>query len=1099
MELMKKILLVLICIVSLNYNSLIYGIEINEQNYGSSISGHVDNTIECGDYSYIDSAGAYIVEYRGNEETLYLPTELDGKKVVGIYSECFALCTNTKKIVIPNTIETIFDDAFINCSCLEEIEVLEGNEYYASKDGMLYSTDYYYLVKVPEGKKGAVTILNSTYYICDFAFLNCTKVTSVHIPASLVGTDGNGDYGVGIGAFWGTESLETITVDSKSRSYVVYDGVLYKLKNNTTTKEVLIKCPDTRTNCVYIPPTVTEIADYAFCGCENLVGPINLPSNLIKIGERAFCNCKSLDGAINLPDTTTSLGSCAFYTCESLEELNIGNGIKDIPTDCFAYCTSLKKLTIPNSVTDIRERAFFYCTGVESLTLGNNVASIESWAFDYFKSLKGDLIIPDSVRKIGTAAFMNLNNIDGYIIIGENVNEVGTSAFYHAENSKGVIFKGELPTITKSTFLKPDIPYYYLEGKGKFAESILSQKDLRIYNEKPVVDFIVNDEIYETVNLDSYAMQVEPIEEPVVDNYNFIGWYYDTNYTQEYSFEDDIMANTSLYAKLELKNEIIFEKEETTIEVGQQEKVNYTYELVDGVTIEDIIWESTDDNIATVDEYGNITAISKGEVTITATYDNAQDSIKVIVWQDENKLEILQDTLTIEKGQEFELEYEYHFVDELATQDDILWESSNSEILSVEHGKITTLTEGFVTITATYENVQDSIEVIILKNNVLVINTEDCTLKTNKILDLDFEYYFNDNATEEDIVWQSSNTNVAKVENGKVTTLLEGEVTITATYKNVSDSVIINVVSQDKFEFNAEKIKLNNTITEYVLEYSWYSYDKTEQEIVWESSNNEVATVENGIITLKECGETIITATCGDVVDTIIVKIVRPNSINFVNDNEMVRFEKDAQVELELDYYFNDDATYSNITFESDNEEVIKVLDNKLIQVGIGTANITARYGDVNDTIMVDVVPQDYIEFKTFGHVLKQGEELALSYDYYIYRAIEQITFESSDENVAKVDEYGNIITLNEGEAIITASYGDITAQIAVVVKDKEYKLGDINLDGLVDSADAAIALNLYKYNSGTNIEKILGDLNEDKLIDSADAALILNIFKYNL
>ena len=57
---------------------------------------------------------------------------------------------------------------------------------------------------------------------------------------------------------------------------------------------------------------------------------------------------------------------------------------------------------------------------------------------------------------------------------------------------------------------------------------------------------------------------------------------------------------------------------------------------------------------------------------------------------------------------------------------------------------------------------------------------------------------------------------------------------------------------------------------------------------------------------------------------------------------------------------------------------------------------------------------------------------------------------------------------------------------------------GQINLDGLVDSADAAIALNLYKYNSGTNIEKILGDLNEDKLIDSADAALILNIFKYN-
>lgn len=1099
MELMKKILLVLVCILALNYNSCTFGIEISEEDNWNSVSGQSDNTVDSGDYSYIDSNGLFIVEYRGNEETVYIPSELDGKTVVGIYSESFAMCTDTKKIVIPETVETIFDDAFINCRCLEEIEVVEGNEMYASEDGILYSNDYYYLVKVPEGKEGAVTVLDETYYICDYAFLNCTKVTSVHIPASVIGTDGNGDYGVGIGAFCGTSSLETITVDSKSKSYVVYDGVLYKLKNNTTTKEVLIKCPDTRTNCVYIPSSVTEITDYAFWGCEDLVGPINLPSKLVKIGEKAFFNCKSLDGTINIPDTTTSIGTCAFYTCESLEELTIGNGITEIPQDAFGYCSSLKELTIPNSVTDIRERAFFYCTGIESLTLGNSLVNIEDWAFDYLESVKGNLVIPDSVEKIGVAAFMNLKSIDGYIILGENVSEIGESAFYDSEDAKGIIFKGDLPTITESSFLKPDIPYYYLEGKADFAESVLNQKDLRIYNEKPIVEFIVNDEVYETVALSSYAMQVSPIDSPVVDNYNFIGWYYDSNYTREYNFTDDIMANTKIYANLELKNEIVFEKEETTIEVGNQETINYTYEFVDGATADDIVWTSSDDSIATVDELGVVTAISKGEATITATYDNAIDTIKVIVWQDENKLEITQDSLTIEKGEEYELTYNYHFIDDSATAENILWESSNSEILSVENGKLVALTEGFVTITASYSDVQDSIEVIVLKNNELDIKTEATILKAKRSLDLEYDYYFNDGATAEDILWESSNTNVAKVVSGKVTALLEGEVTITATYNNVSDSITLNVVPEDKFNFNTENIKIENTIVEYNLDYTWYSYDKTEQDIIWSSSNTEIATVENGVVTIKSCGETSISAICGDAADAVILKVVKPNSINFVNESEMVRYEKDAQVDLEMEYYFNDGATYDNIIFESDNSEVIKVVDNKLIQVGVGTANITAKYDNVSDTITVDVALQDYIEFKKFGYILNQSEEMTLSYEYYIYKATEQITFTSSDESVVKVDEFGNIITLNEGEAIITASYGDTTAQIVIVVEDEDYKRGDINQDGLVDSADAAIALNMFKYDSGTNIEKILGDVNEDMLIDSADAALILNIFKYNL
>ena len=65
-------------------------------------------------------------------------------------------------------------------------------------------------------------------------------------------------------------------------------------------------------------------------------------------------------------------------------------------------------------------------------------------------------------------------------------------------------------------------------------------------------------------------------------------------------------------------------------------------------------------------------------------------------------------------------------------------------------------------------------------------------------------------------------------------------------------------------------------------------------------------------------------------------------------------------------------------------------------------------------------------------------------------------------------------------------------------VKEQILK-GDLNLDGLVDSADAAIVLNLYKYNNAKTQDIEIGDMDYNGILDSADAAIILNIYKYSL
>lgn len=56
---------------------------------------------------------------------------------------------------------------------------------------------------------------------------------------------------------------------------------------------------------------------------------------------------------------------------------------------------------------------------------------------------------------------------------------------------------------------------------------------------------------------------------------------------------------------------------------------------------------------------------------------------------------------------------------------------------------------------------------------------------------------------------------------------------------------------------------------------------------------------------------------------------------------------------------------------------------------------------------------------------------------------------------------------------------------------------GDLDKNGIVDANDAAVALDLYKYNSATKDDLEIGDMDENGLIDANDASLILDVYKY--
>lgn len=87
------------------------------------------------------------------------------------------------------------------------------------------------------------------------------------------------------------------------------------------------------------------------------------------------------------------------------------------------------ELIIPNSIVRIGESAFEGCLNITRLTIGNSVVEIGDNAFGFCEGLEGDLVIPNSVTTIGEAAFCSCRGLTGSLTLGNSIVSIGNSAF----------------------------------------------------------------------------------------------------------------------------------------------------------------------------------------------------------------------------------------------------------------------------------------------------------------------------------------------------------------------------------------------------------------------------------------------------------------------------------------------------------------------------------------------------------------------------------------------------------------------------------------------------------------------------------------------
>lgn len=224
-----------------------------------------------------------------------------------------------------------------------------------------------------------------------------------------------------------------------------------------------------------------------------------------------------------------------------------------------------------------------------------------------------------------------------------------------------------------------------------------------------------------------------------------------------------------------------------------------------------------------------------------------------------------------------------------ATNSTVVWKSSNSSVVMVdENGNIEAIKGGTAIIDATTADGKFSasceVSVVIEVSTIILSQTSFSLEKGSSVKIL--PTVLPEDATDKKIMWTSSNTAVATVdENGIVTGVNGGSVTIYAksTDGQVSASCDVSVtVSLQGISIDQESISLIKGQSAQ-LNPIFVPADATNKDVEWSSANNNIVTVKDGVIIGVGVGATIITVVSldGNQSATCLVNVEKSENIGY--------------------------------------------------------------------------------------------------------------------------------------------------------------------------------------------------------------------------
>lgn len=456
-------------------------------------------------------------DYRWNE------LDLSGNMFSQLESIGYEACKgnkNIKKVVLPENVSIIYDDAFADCANLTSVTLPT----YLNEIGNRAFKDCAKLETVGTGL--------SLKFIGTEAFSGCTALKELYPPANMESIGERAFYGTGIDyfilapnvstvgnqAFANTPNLQYVFDMHTSPSMVMVAMDMFLEADQTGKRDVTVIVPagtsdifqeshwgnvfdDIRDNTIgltvdndtliyrldddiHLIVTGSTISTHIPYGYSSIVGLSpkckNFDVEIHGIAEESLGKGWQEIGPLLL--WPSKIGSRAFKDNKQLKSIDLtGMEWLSIEYQAFAGCTNLRSIGDNAVVQFVKDQAFAG-SGIEEFAYDHDTQTIGSQAFNNCPKLKRVVYTGDYYGgvSIGTSAFENCKALE-WLEIGSEVYEIGYSAFAGCTGLKRVTSGITSPFAIDETVFegieKKSVPLYVPPGCINYYKNTAGWKD----------------------------------------------------------------------------------------------------------------------------------------------------------------------------------------------------------------------------------------------------------------------------------------------------------------------------------------------------------------------------------------------------------------------------------------------------------------------------------------------------------------------------------------------------------------------------------------------------------------------------------------------
>lgn len=482
-----------------------------------------------------------------------------------------------------------------------------------------------------------------------------------------------------------------------------------------------------------------------------------------------------------------------------------------------------------------------------------------------------------------------------------------------------------------------------------------------------------------------------------------------------------------------------------------------------------VVWASSDESVAIVDEHGQVTIIGPGSAVITATIDGVVAEWEITVATDIEvgwvasvaSLMVEPAEVTLPKGASSPVTVRATLEDGTTLDATYLvkWTSGNPEIASVDAQHIWANGPGETTLTAELNQIEAVVTVTVsdAKLDLLYIDPEYTTLPAGLTTQLTAMGVYEDGSSLEltpAVVWSSTDPEIADVDElGLVTTYAEGDVTITAELDGRSTEAFVHVTDAALVGLTVSPESLALLVGQSEPLTAWASFSdgltlEVTTQASWTAADEEVVELSASQALGKSPGASQVTAEFGGESASATVTVRAATLVSLTLAPEKVTLPLGTRTALTVEATFEDGSSQDvtdDATWSTSDPEVGTVLEGGFFRTaGEGMVTITATFGGLTAQSEVTVSAATLLALTLLPDSLtliagRTGELHAMA-SYSDGTTVEVTNYATwvSDDSAASVNAGGVVRGNSKGNATVTASYLDQTAVATITVTDAE-------------------------------------------------------------